>query len=163
MVIHWRRTRDKGWRYAIVLNAVGMCVTAVVAVIVGATKFVDGAWLSMSAMGLLFLVLWQIHLHYRDANEQLGRGLANPAEVAQHFYGASAGRPQTVIVPVEEIDRAVLRTLAYARTISPSAVAVHVVDSHEAGEEFRTAWEESIPDVPLVILDSHRIVPRRTP
>jgi hypothetical protein len=48
----------------------------------------------------------------------------------------------------------VLRTLAYARTLSKNAVAVHVVDEREAGEEFRQAWEESIPDVPLVIVDS---------
>jgi hypothetical protein len=154
MVIHWRRTHDKGWRFALVLNAVGMTVTGVVAVIVGGTKFTDGAWLSMTAMGLLFLLLWRIHSHYADANEQLGRGLTGAGDVAQHFYGVSAGRPQTVIVPVEDIDRAVLRTLAYARTISPGAIAVHVVDSREAGDRFRRAWEESIPDVPLVIVDS---------
>jgi hypothetical protein len=154
MVVHWRRTRDKGWRFALALNAVGMVVTGVVAVIVGGTKFTGGAWLSMSAMGLLFLVLWRIHRHYEDANEQLGRGLNDASEVAEHFYGVLAGRPQTVIVPVEDIDRAVLRTLAYARTLSPSAVAVHVVDDREVGEQFRRAWEESIPDVPLVIVDS---------
>jgi amino acid transporter len=154
MVLHWRRTRDRGWRMALALNAVGMCVTGVVAVIVGGTKFVDGAWLSMLIMALLFFVLWRIHDHYEDANEQLGRGLTGASEVAQHFYGVSAGRPQTVIVPVEEVDRAVLRTLAYARTLSQGAVAVHVVDDRAAGERFRRAWEQSIPDVPLVIVDS---------
>jgi amino acid transporter len=154
MVIHWRRTRERGWRFALILNAVGMIVTGVVALIVGGTKFTGGAWLSMSAMGLLFLVLWRIHSHYEDANEQLGRGLSGATEVAQLFYGASAGRPQTVIVPVEDIDRAVLRTLAYARTISQGAVAVHVVEDHEAGERFRRDWEQSIPDVPLVIVES---------
>ncbi len=154
MVIHWRETREKGWRFALALNAVGMVVTGVVAVIVGGTKFTGGAWLSMSAMALLFVVLWQIHRHYEDANEQLGRGLTGAGEVAQHFYGVAAGRPSTVIVPVDEINRAVLRTLAYARTLSQGAVAVHVVDDREAGEQFRAAWEESIPDVPLVIVDS---------
>jgi hypothetical protein len=108
----------------------------------------------MTAMGLLFLVLWRIHSHYQDANEQLGRGLTGANEVAQHFYGVSAGRPQTVIVPVDEINRAVLRTVAYARTLSQGAVAVHVVDDREEGERFRATWEESIPDVPLIIVDS---------
>jgi hypothetical protein len=154
MVVHWRRTRDKGWRAALALNAVGMIVTGVVAVIVGGTKFTGGAWLSMTAMGMLFLVLWRIYWHYQDANEQLGRGLSGATEVAELFYGVSAGRPQTVIVPVDEINRAVLRTLAYARTISQGAVAVHVVDDREAGERFRRTWEQSIPDVPLVIVDS---------
>jgi hypothetical protein len=75
-------------------------------------------------------------------------------DVAASFYGASAGRLQTVIVPVDEINRAVLRTLAYARTLSQGAVAVHVTDDREAAERFREEWDESIPDVPLVIVES---------
>jgi hypothetical protein len=154
MVIHWKRNKTPRWRLFLIVNAFGMTVTGIVAAIVGVTKFTDGAWLSMIAMGLLFLVLWRIHSHYLDANEQLGRGLSAAGDVAQHFYGASAGRPQTVIVPVDEVNRAVLRTLTYARTLSAGAVAVHVVDSREEGDRFRADWDQSIPDVPLVILDS---------
>jgi K+ transporter len=154
MVIHWRRVKTPGWRVSIVLNGVGMVVTAIVLVIVGATKFEAGAWLSMSAMAVLFVVLWRIHSHYEDAEKQLGRGLVEASDVAAHFYGVSAGRPQTVIVPVDEINRAVLRTLAYARTLSQQAVAVHVNDDREAAETFRSTWEESIPDVPLVVVES---------
>ena len=154
MVIHWKRAREPRWRLFALINGVGAVTTGVVAVIVGGTKFGEGAWLSMLAMALLYVVLWRIHSHYEDANEQLGRGLTGATEVAQHFYGVSSGRAQTVIVPVDEINRAVLRTLAYARTLSAHAVAVHVVDDREAGEEFRRQWEESIPDVPLVIVDS---------
>jgi amino acid transporter len=154
MVIHWRRVKTPGWRMSFALNAFGMVVTAVVAVIVGATKFEAGAWLSMTAMAVLFVVLWRIHAHYTDANSQLGRDLVDPGDVASHFYGVSAGRPQTVIVPVDEINRAVLRTLAYARTLSQGAVAVHVTDDREGAERFRESWDESIPDVPLVIVES---------
>jgi hypothetical protein len=57
-------------------------------------------------------------------------------------------------VPVEKIDRAVLRTLAYARTLSPNAVAVHVTDERESAEELRRQWERSIPDMPLVVVES---------
>jgi hypothetical protein len=89
-----------------------------------------------------------------DANAQLGRGLDAAEGVTEHFYVASAGRPQTVIVPVDEINRAVLRTMAYARTLSPNAVGIHVTDGREAAEELREQWEESIPDVPLVVVES---------
>ena len=74
--------------------------------------------------------------------------------MAEHFYVASAGRPQTVVVPVEKIDRATLRTIAYARTLSPNAVAVHVTDERESAEVLRRQWEESIPDMPLVVVES---------
>jgi hypothetical protein len=57
-------------------------------------------------------------------------------------------------VPVDEINRAVLRTIAYARTLSPHAVAVHVTDEFENAEALRQQWENSIPDTPLVVVES---------
>ena len=140
MVIYWRRTRTPGWRRSLAINAFGAIVTGVVAVIVGATKFSHGAWLSIAAMvaDLLRALADQGALRRRRAN-QLGRGLENGEAVAEQFYFASAGRPQTVIVPVETIDRAVLRTIAYARTLSPNAVAIHVTDEREEAEDLRQA------------------------
>ena len=154
MVIHWRNAREPGWRNALIVNAVGAVATGVVAVIIGGTKFLDGAWLSMAFMAMLVLVLWAIQRHYADASSQLGRGLTGPQPVTDFFYGVSAGRPQTVIVPVDEINRAILRTVAYARTLSSNATAIHVTDERESAEELRRRWEESVPDVPLVIVES---------
>ena len=108
----------------------------------------------MSAMVVLFLVLWRISEHYKDSQEQLGVGLTDKAGVAEHFYGVSAGRPNMVIVPVEQINRAVLRTVAYARTLSEQATAVFVTDEREVGDAFRRQWEESVPDVPLTVVES---------
>nr|ART39157.1 H145 [uncultured bacterium] len=154
MVIHWRRVREPGWRGALLVNGLGAVATGVVAIIIGATKFMDGAWLSMLFMGLLALALYQIRAHYSDAERQLGRGLDNDGGVAEQFYFASAGRPQTVIVPVETIDRAVLRTIAYARSLSQNAVAIHVTDERADAEDLRVAWDANIPDMPLVIVES---------
>jgi hypothetical protein len=154
MVAHWYRHQEPGWRKAALVNTVGAIATGIVALIIGATKFMDGAWISMALMATLVLVMWFISRHYSDANEQLGRGLIGAEGVAEHFYVASAGRPQTVLVPVEGIDRAVLRTITYARTLSPNATAIHVTDDRETGEDFREEWEQSVPDVPLVVVES---------
>lgn len=154
MVVHWRRTKGPRWRIYLIVNGFGATVTGVVALIVGVTKFADGAWLSMLAMGILFLILWRIQGHYNDAQQQLGVGLGSTTGVAEHFYSVSAGRPQTVIVLVDEINRAVLRTIAFARTLSQQAVAVHVTDDHQAGEAFREQWDASVPDVQLTIVES---------
>jgi amino acid transporter len=154
MVAHWYRHQEPGWRRAALVNFVGATATGVVAFIIGATKFMDGAWISMALMALLVLVMWRIRVHYSDANRQLGRGLTGAEPVADYFYGASAGRPQTVIVPVDEINRAVLRTMAYARTLSSNATAVHVTDERESADALRRQWEQSVPDVPLVVVES---------
>ncbi len=50
MIIHWRHTREPGWRTALAINAVGAVATGLVMVIVGATKFSHGAWLSIALM-----------------------------------------------------------------------------------------------------------------
>ena len=64
------------------------------------------------------------------------------------------GSSQTVIVPVEGLDRAVLRTIEYARSLSQNVTAVHITDDVQEAEALRAEWEEKIPDVPIVIVES---------
>jgi len=155
MVMHWRRTREQGWRAALIVNLVGAIATGVVAAIILVTKFSDGAWLSVTAMALIVVFMWRIRVHYRTAERQLGEGLATEEHVAAEYYRSAAKRVQpTVLVPIEQIDRAALRTVAYARSMSENAVAIHVSDSREEAEGLRRRWEESVPDVPLVIVES---------
>jgi hypothetical protein len=59
-----------------------------------------------------------------------------------------------VLVPVDEINRAVLRTIDYARTISPNVTALHITDELPAGQRLREAWESTLDSVPLVVIDS---------
>jgi len=59
-----------------------------------------------------------------------------------------------VIVPVPGVDRAIHRTIAVARSLSPNVTGVHVTDDTEAGERIRQRWERAIPDIPLVVLES---------
>jgi amino acid transporter len=152
MVVHWKRHKEPGWRSAQIINGVGAVVTAIVAVIIVLTKFTHGAWLSILIMIVVALVLWRIRDHYRDAEQQLG--LDTNDELAERAYQASATRHQSVIIPVDRIDRSVLRTVAFARTISPSAVAVHVTDELESAEELRKQWEQTVPDTRLVVVES---------
>jgi amino acid transporter len=155
MVQHWRRSREPGWRRSLVINGFGGSVTFVVAIIVGATKFTHGAWISMAIMLLLVVVLWRIRSGYRKASRFLDEGLDGAGPVTQKYFSAAAGNAaQTVIIPVDEINRAVLRTAAYARSISPHATAVHVAANRDEAEELRREWELSVPDIPFVIVDS---------
>ncbi len=147
MVVHWLRVKEQGWRRSVAINAFGAVSTAVVAVIVGATKFSHGAWISIVAMTVLALLFWAISRHYAHVNRRL--------KVPEGLV-LSPGRHngQTLIVPVEGIDLAVLKTLEYARSLSRSVTAVHVTDDIEEGRRFREQWESTIVDVPLVLIDS---------
>jgi amino acid transporter len=155
MVVHWRRNREPGWRRSLLINGFGASVTFVVAIIVGATKFLHGAWLSMSITVGLVVVLWRVNAHYRRAERQLAAGMdAGGTISAEYLNTAVKQTPQTVLIPVDGINRAVLRTVAYARSLSPRATAIHISLNREESADLKRRWEQSVPVVPIVIIDS---------
>jgi amino acid transporter len=151
MVSHWRSARGGGWRRALVVNGVGAVATGVVAVIIASTKFMSGAWISLLGIGFLTYLLFAIRRHYDRVSEQLevtttAKVTTGPQEAREHT--------QAVLVPVDDVNEAVRRTVEYARTVSENVTALHVSDDAAEAEEMRQRWEEVIPEVPLVIIES---------
>jgi hypothetical protein len=64
------------------------------------------------------------------------------------------GRARAVLMPVDELNQAVLHTLEFARTLSDNVTAVHITDELEDGEALRERWERTVPDTPIVIIES---------
>ncbi|HEX5478606.1 MAG TPA: APC family permease [Dehalococcoidia bacterium] len=147
MVIHHTRLKEPGWKGSLTINATGAIATGVVAVIIGATKFSEGAWISMIAMVVLGILFYQIHRHYSGVDHRL----AIPEDAV---LGPLPPGRQSVLVPVETINRATLQTIDYAHSISPSVTALHVTDDPEEGQALRSEWESRVLDVPLVVIDS---------
>lgn len=151
MVRHWLRLRERGWRISLALNGIGAVATAVVVVIVGATKLTQGAWMSLVAMLSLFIIFSLIGRHYRHVREELAT--EGPPGNGTHL--SNAHKPSTVVVPVEEINRAVVQTIHYARSLSTNITAVHIADEDDAGtDELEGRWEALFPGVPLVVIES---------
>ena len=147
MVVHWLRLRGPGWRGSMLISGTGATATAVVAAIVGATKFTEGAWISMIAMAVLAGLFFAIHSHYRGVD----RALELPGDVLATGGG---GRRHVVLIPVEELNRAVIQTVNYARAISPNVTALYITDDPEAGNDLRERWERAVLDIPLLVIDS---------
>ena len=57
-------------------------------------------------------------------------------------------------MPVDELNRATLRMVDYARAISPNVTALHITDDIERGQELRARVGAAVLDVPLVLIDS---------
>lgn len=147
MVVHWLRLREPGWRRSMVISGVGAAATGVVAVIVGGTKFSEGAWISMIAMFALAIAFFSIYRHYTGVERKLAVPKGAIVEAAKR-------RKQVVLVPIDELNRAVLRTVDYARAISPNVTALHITDDLERGYELRDEWEAAVLDVPVVVITS---------
>src|SRR3989304_1254541 len=78
---------------------------------------------------------------------------AGGAETATSLQEAAAYN-RAVVVPVDELNEAVRRTVEYAQSISENVTALHVSDSLEEAEGLRQRWEELPPDGPLVVIES---------
>jgi amino acid transporter len=146
MVIHWRRERGRGWRLKALLNGVGALATGMTAVVVGASRFAEGAWITILAIPLLALGFVRIRAHYRAVARQLSmRGLEPACDPCP---------APRVVIPVSGVHRGIIDAIAFARSISDDVTAVYVELEPGAGEHVRERWQQWWPDVPLVVLAS---------
>lgn len=148
LVRHWYqlRAREPGWSWRAALNAVGAAATGTVLVVVGVSKFALGAWMVIVLIPILIAIMWGIHRHYRFVEDIL---TLDRLEVK-----LESGRPPLVVVPIARLDRQALRALAFARSVSPEVVAVHVTDDHQEAELLRRRWEQLGLKIPLEIVYS---------
>ncbi len=116
MVVHWWRGRGRNWQRSLVVNASGAAVTGVTTLVIAVTKAPSGAWVVLVLIPAIVLVLYGIHRHYREVEDALY--LDTMPRLAR--------LSPVVIVPVGRLDRATLRALSLARSLSPSVIALHV-------------------------------------
>jgi len=144
MVIHWRRLREPGWRSSAVINGFGAVVTGVVLVIVAMTKAAEGAWIIIVMIPVLVGIFEITRRHYDHVAAELTLRGWEPEPAGRHV----------VIVPIGGLQRAVVKALRYARTLSPDVRAVYVELDPTATEAMRRQWGEWGQGVELVVLES---------
>jgi amino acid transporter len=145
MVLHWRRLRTLGWRTSAAINGVGALVTAVVLVVVAVTKAHEGAWIILLLVPVMVVLFRITHRHYSAVAAQLSLTGAGEPDAMHH---------NTVLVPISGVQRAVVRALDYARTLSPDVRAVYVDVDAAATEQVRRDWDTWGRGLPLVVLPS---------
>jgi hypothetical protein len=137
-VVHWRRTREPGWRRRVLINGYGATFTAVTFFVVSTTKFVHGAWVVLAAIPLLILLMRAIHTHYTGVAEQLAHPDRTPVD-------RRAGE-QNMVILVDAVDAATARAVGYVRSVRPkSAIALTFDKGHSA------TWRRLAPEIPLVV------------
>lgn len=148
MVRHWLRTREPGWQLKAAINGLGASVTGLTLVVIGVSKFAEGAWISILVVGLLLALFSYIHSHYQDVAAQLSlRGLPPSLRPAP--------RPR-VIIPVSSVHRGMIDAVNFARSISDQVTALYIhADALVTDEEgVRKRWQAWFPDVRLEIRPS---------
>ena len=144
MVIHWRTTREAGWKSSAMVNGFGALVTGVVLIIVAVTKTFEGAWIVLLLIPLIVMVFKATRRHYEHVS----------SELTLRGYEPQARVQNTVLIPIGGVQRAVVEALRYAETLSADVRAIYVDVDPVSTEYVRKDWVTWGGTVKLVVLPS---------
>jgi amino acid transporter len=145
MVRHWLHVRGPGWRGRLALNGLGAVLTGVVAVVVTVAKAPPSLLVAI-VIPILVLMMLFIHRQYRASRERLA--------VPDQGRLPGPSREERVVIPVPDINRAVVNAVNVGRSIASDVRAVYVADDAAEGARVRERWVRQMPDVPLVVVES---------
>jgi amino acid transporter len=146
MVVHWIKARGPGWKSKAAVNGLGALTTLATLLIVGVSKFREGAWIVIFLIPILVFAFRSVNNHYREIGRELTlKGLPPSLKPMP--------RPR-VVLPVSGVHRGVIEALRYARSISDRVTAVYVDTQPDGEDRIRKDWEAWGQGVPLVIVPS---------
>lgn len=132
MVRHHLTEREPNWRAGMVINAIGATATGIIAVVVVASKFTEGAWIPAALIPIMVLAFRSIGKHYK-----VSRG----AVVAPPGYRAPR-ETHTMVVLVGGVNKGVLRGVQWARSLNPDRIlAVTVASNDEERRAIEDQWK----------------------
>jgi amino acid transporter len=130
---------------ALVINAIGAVMTAVVLIVVTITKFTHGAWIVFVLMPILFLLMLGVHRYYRDVEREIE---PDPTTT----FGATGDH---AIVLVGRMTKPTLKAIDYAIAARHDSLeAVHVSLDEAQTKQLKKDWVKQNVHVKLRILSS---------
>src|SRR6266498_882618 len=140
------RQREEGWRQGLLINGVGALITFIVLCVIIITKFVAGAWMVVVAVPLIVLLLSRTRSAYAAELAEL------KVEASQRL--APPKPRHEVVVLLEDLDRAAIGALQYARQLNPLHItAVHVALDPDHARRLAGLWARITLPVPLEVID----------
>src|SRR5271163_2953439 len=156
MVVHWKKEpgEHKGRTWHMLVNGTGAVATGLTTIVVLASKFMSGAWVTALLVPTLILLMYSVKKHYtriRDEMRDMNRlNLANLQE-------------PLVVIPMAGWNRISEKALRFGLLLSKDIKVVHVHSEDEA-HGIDQDWDEKIlapireqgmPDPELVTIPSN--------
>jgi amino acid transporter len=146
MVIHWIRNQQRGWELKALINGLGGIVTGITLIIVGYSKFLEGAWITIFLIPLIVYFFSKIKSHYREVGRQLSLHGLPPS---LRPYPAPR-----VVIPISGVHRGIIDAVDFARGISREVTAVYIELDPTATQRVKKDWERWFPDITLEVRPS---------
>jgi hypothetical protein len=136
MVIHWKKQEGdhpgRGWHMFV--NGVGAVATGLTTIVVLASKFLAGAWVTALLIPILIMLMMAVKRHYmRVRTEMRDMTPLNLTHLEQPI----------VVIPMARWDRITEKALRFGLLLSKDIKVVHV-DCDEGEESLCGIWNEKI-------------------
>lgn len=136
MVKHWWDRRHEARANvcrAMAISLVGAMATGLTLVVIIASKFVEGAWISILLIAGLFVLYGRVHRYYTRVGKALERDAA-----------LDLTKPVTlrVVVPIKRWNKVSQQSLALALQLSESVQVVQVLTEDNPPFRLRDRWRE---------------------
>jgi amino acid transporter len=136
MVGHWLRVGGPGAKRNIVINGLGAIATGITVIVVLAAKFLEGAWITALLIPALLISMGWVRRHYHRVFREIRSN--TPLELNNLT-------PPLIILPFQNWNHIVKKSLRFALKISPDIRAVHV-DTGESLEKIHNEWERFVEE-----------------
>ncbi len=146
MLRHWFKKKEGPWRHRALINGVGCLITGVVTIVVGVTKFVEGAWISMVLIVLLTLLMLSISRHYARVRSDM---TITAEQFRAHVRPDSA--TTKIILPIKTVNRAFLKCLNYALGMGGAIEVFHVSTDIRRTAALKAKYRRLGLNIPLVV------------
>ncbi|WP_411681957.1 APC family permease [Clostridium thailandense] len=145
MVLHWRTSKEPGWKKRAAINGIGAIVTIITTFIIIYEKALAGAWIVLILIPIIVVIMASIKRHYNQVAEKL-------RATKEEILTIKLGKPFThiCIIPIASLTKATLEALQYARSITPNVIALNVSIDKNAMEKLESRWNELDTDILLV-------------
>jgi amino acid transporter len=147
MVVHWWRLKGPHWKLKSLVNGLGAVVTGTALVIIGFSKFWDGAWITFILIPALVFIFLGIRRHYDDFDVQM-----SPESIRSPISWDYVTSLQRAAVPVSHINRGTVDAIAFAKLIAKDVMGVHVEITEGDSIFLKAEWEHYWPNIPLHIV-----------
>lgn len=135
MVVHWKRAGGKGATRARLLNLTGAVATGATLVVVVASKFTDGAWLTVLIIPTLVLFFRWVRGHEERVERETD--IEGPLQLDHP-------PPPIVVVPIKRLNRVARKALRLAVSISSDVQVIQVFAEDLDMEDLRRNWRETV-------------------
>jgi len=146
MVVHWWKTRGKGWLNSLLINGIGAIITTCILLVVVVTKFAYGAWIVIILIPAIVTLFLLIRRHYDNVEKHM-RLLPThvpPPKIETKY----------TIIPIADVNFASLRAMSFARTQCEDIIVLHIFSDAKEAEKVQGKMKMFAPDMKLVMIES---------